>query len=146
MKMFGQLALDLKKASQDILWNLAEAERMTGREALKKAIQYSSGDHTLAALAAIGHPYAKRHGAPRLDPSVINTQTGVFRAAWQFYDLGYNGNAHTVQVQNYSMVAQYLRYGTRFMFARPIDQRVVSELAQIRVNNISKAVSKSFNT
>lgn len=78
------------------------------------AREQSSGPYSSAQLAAMDHPYATRHGSPMLDPSMINEQSGAFRAHWQAVRYGMGA-----QIFNDAFYAKWLEEGTPTMFARP---------------------------
>lgn len=107
------------------------------------AIQYSSGTHSTADLARLDHPFATRHGSPQLDPSIINAQAGDFRAAWRTVGpvSGNGGVAGTIV--NDDPKAQFLKTGTRLMFARPVDDRIAAELAPVFAANVIRAIVRA---
>lgn len=114
---FASLPVQLQQMGEAASLEVAQ------RVALPAAIDASSGDITTAQLRREDHPYAKRHGAPRRDPSRINTQTGSFRSMWRAVGTAIGG-----QVLNDSRVADWLEQGTDTMFARPVLARVVDRL------------------
>ena len=103
-----------------------------GQEMFALVVQYSSGPISSAQLAAEDHPYAKRHGAPMRDPSVINIQTGRFQAGWGL-SLRPGANRYDINAHNEVPYADFLKQGTRLMFARPMDLRVLRELPARRI-------------
>lgn len=101
-----------------------EKTAMRGVDAAAKGgVEYarmrSSGTFSLAFLAAMDHPYARRHGRPRLDPAMINEQSGAFKEHWKTERTG-----EGARIKNEDPKAQWLTDGTRFMFERPIDADV----------------------
>lgn len=100
-------------------------EELTDR-GVQIARQRSSGTASPAQLRREDHPYARRHGAPRRDPAIINRNRGVFFAAWRSATSGLTG-----QIINDSDVADFLRDGTRLMFERPVGVAVEEDLAAV---------------
>jgi len=87
----------------------------------QEAWRRSSGNTTKAELRWADYPYAKRHGSPLLDPSIINVHspTDGFRSQW-VKEMG--DDPYHAFVFNDSEVADYLQEGTRYAFSRPIAQ------------------------
>ena len=106
--------------ARDLRWDVDRAID----DGLEEARRRSSGRYSLTDLARMDHPYARRHGSPRLDPSVINSQSGVFRSAWRGDNPMATDGAVSGRIFNDSAVADYLDKGTRTMFARPIGAAV----------------------
>jgi hypothetical protein len=103
-----------------------------GKQALKaagtvlvKALRenMSITDHTQASLRALGHPYARRHGAIRIHqqrPYVIHKQSGLMKSKITRKSKG-SGKKIRYQVGfNYGAVpyAKYVIQGTRVMLPR----------------------------
>jgi len=105
---------------RDLKWGVDRAIE----SGLEEARRRSSGRYSLAELARMDHPYARRHGSPRLDASTINVQSGVFRSAWRSDDPRAGEAPIAGRIFNDSAVADYLDNGTRTMFARPIGTAV----------------------
>lgn len=142
MSEFRQAAQDLKRFQAKLKRQLEAAEAKTAKEALKIAKKQSSGSVSTAQLIKEDHPFAKRHGSPKRDPSTINVQSGAFRAEWHIQ----NGNSldDGPAVVNYSRVARFLQEGTASMFARPIEAVVIAKLQSIRPKNLDQAVAKAI--
>ena len=100
----------------------------------------SSGPYSLQKLADMDHPYAKRHGTPQLDPSIINLQTGRFRSSWATEAVIWTGGYSVARLINDNPVADKLRLGTQFMFARPVDVRVATETEKPRLSYLDAAM------
>lgn len=82
-------------------------------------------DHSLADLAAMGHPYAVRAPNPPHPPYQIHSQRGNFRRRWYVKtfrrgdDFGFElGN--TARTRNGKALLPLLEYGTSKMIPRPI--------------------------
>lgn len=91
---------------------------------IRLARERSSGPFSSARLASMDYPFAKRHGAPLLDPSIVNSQSGHFRAKWHAVRLGMGA-----QIVNDAQYADWLKHGTEYAFARPIDEAIESDLS-----------------
>jgi hypothetical protein len=91
------------------------------------ARQRSLGPHSTATLAAMDHPYARRHGSPLLDPSVINVQSGDFLAGWEEAPVRAAGGRISGGIYNADPKADLLEGGTDVMFARPIAPATAQE-------------------
>jgi len=91
------------------------------------AAQEASGltDHSLAQLAAMGHPYAKRAPNPPHPPYLIHTQRGNFKARW-YARVKRSGDDFTIEVGNTARTRNgltllpLLEKGTKKMIPRPI--------------------------
>jgi len=81
----------------------------------------SDGGMSYAEMRRLDHPKARRHGRPRTDMGVINRHRGVFYAAWR---------STRNQVINDSDVADFIQYGTQFMFESPISMLVEGTMAE----------------
>lgn len=93
-------------------------------DAREEAIRRSSGPYSLAELAAMDHPYARRHGTPLLDPSIVNDQTGGFRSRWRSPEIIRFGPEVSGRIVNDADVADWLQNGTPTMVPRPIAEAV----------------------
>jgi hypothetical protein len=58
------------------------AEKLTIEDAKVMLVAASSGDLTEKDLRRLDHPYARRHGTAKKDPSIINVRSGRFRRSW----------------------------------------------------------------
>lgn len=141
MSAFRDAAKDLKRFKQKLVKQLEEAEAKTAREGLKIARKQSSGSVSTSQLRKEDHPYAKRHGSPKRDPSTINVQSGEFRAEWHV-QIG-NSLDDGPAIVNYSRVARFLQEGTTTMFARPVEAVIIAKLQSIRPRNLDQAVAKA---
>lgn len=121
----------------DLERDLAQAMDEAADEALNLARRYSSGTFPMPALRRMGHPYARRHGTPRRDPSIINAQTGQFVKAWKKRHIVIQGGEVIAQVVNESPHAAFLN-GTRFMFDRPVEVRVEHEIEDVAADIIGR--------
>lgn len=60
-----------------------EALALTLKELKAEAIKQSSGTLSLDQLRSLDHPYARRHRVMRLDPDMVNEQSGEFKRGWR---------------------------------------------------------------
>jgi hypothetical protein len=133
---------ELKRFSQRLEKNIAKANLQTAKVGLRQAIKQSSGHVSAKQLAKEDHPYATRHGEPQRDAGTINIQSGAFLRDWHIQD---GGNARNgVAIVNYNPIAKYLAEGTRKMFARPLEQVVVSAMAKVYESNLDDAVRSAM--
>lgn len=112
----------LRQLQREIRSELKTVGRTTIAHTQNEAQKRSSGPFSLRDLAKKDHPYAVRHGAPRLDPSMINTQSGAFRSDWSTSGPSFDGTGIAARLFNDNEVADFLQYGTRTMFRRPIGE------------------------
>lgn len=106
-------------------------EKSSG-ELFAQLVVNSSGSYSLKELRKMDHPYARRHGRPRLAPGIINQQTGVFQSSWRQETSSSNG-AMITTLWNADPKAGYLEQKTppptvTRMFARPITEVTMSGL------------------
>ena len=112
--------------------DVRKADYKTARDGVTVAQKYSSGPFSLAELARMDHPYARRHSAALLPPSIINAQTGKFKAAWDAK------KQPVPTIFNSDPIAIFLEKGTRYMVARPIDKVIIKALQPIRLANLGQ--------
>lgn len=111
-------------------------------EAAKELAQrYSSGPLSQAELAALDHPFARRHGTPQLDPSIVNVETGRFRDSWEMEGPNEQGGGMHGALWNSSPEAVFLETGTRYMFERPIADRVQVEIEPVFQANVERQLT-----
>lgn len=139
----AQAAREMDKLAKELHRDVIDAVNISTWEGLRFAVQSSSGLWSTAILRKADHPYAKRHSALKLNPGVINAQTGAFRADWRpSYALktDFSTRGVTAAITNDNEVADYLTFGTMFMHARPVDKRVEARWARIATREILKTV------
>lgn len=146
MSGFQDLAKDLRKYGTQVDTARFKAAKKTAKDAVRVAQYYSSGRVTTLQLRREDHPYATRHGSPRRDPEIINSQTGLFKSSWKTRELFRDGEVIFV-VYNDAPYAKFLQQGTKTMFERPIGRLVAEwserafavnferELARLQVGN-----------
>lgn len=128
MKIGGLEAtlLNLRGSSKD-LRNAAGPAFNAGGEALKKVVQKRIGlrDHTLADLARLDHPYARRHGTiqiHRRKPWQVHRQDGEMYHALEGYPLTL-ANQHGYEITfDYARAphAEDVILGTQVMLPRDV--------------------------
>lgn len=134
-------AYELEKYGKRLVREIGKAEVDTAKVGLRVAVKQSSGKVSSLQLRREGHPYARRHGKPKRDPQIINSQSGEFRREWHIA-LGKNLDEGPAIV-NFSSIAGFLQEGTPKMFARPVENVVIAELRKIRPANLAKAIERA---
>ena len=142
MRSLDQAARELKKFSQRVEKGIIKANGQTAKVGLKEAIKQSSGRKTAAQMRKADHPYAKRHGQPLWDPSTINVGKGSFKRDWHVQDGGNLRNG--IAIVNYNPVAKFLADGTKKMFARPLEAKVILAMSKVSQSNLDKAVNSAM--
>lgn len=120
-------------------------KRIEGR-AVTRLRYWSSGSFSLETLRRVfDHPYAVRHGYPKLDPSIINTHRGTVRDGWLAHLPMVDGAE--LEFENTSYVYNaYLKDGTYKMFERGgIEDEVRREMEGISQEIIEQELLKEFN-
>lgn len=109
-----------------------------------RAVDRSTGTTKTAQLRLEDHPYARRHGRPRRDPSIINVQSGLFISQWaRNGPMPHAAGAHG-EVSNDTPYAQFLESGTIRMFQRPLTERVVKELEPWATRELARALREAI--
>ena len=122
-----------------LVQHVIEAETLNLEDARAMLVQASSGTATEADLRREDHPYARRHGTARRDPSLINARSGRFRRAWRSRRPQRAGRGRVVsRVRNFDPKARYM-FGTKLMLPRPIIARVARQLAPVRRLRLRRA-------
>lgn len=140
------VARALRRAGQFLMTELRRAERANVQTVMRSAQDYSFGPYSSPELAAMKHPYAKRRrkGQARLDPGVINVQTGEFLFGWEDEGPEERGDTIFSQVFNETPHAEYLAKGALFMVALPLPEKV-KDATEVRVDDRRRrAVVKAF--
>lgn len=122
---------------------MVAAESETLKDGRQSAVTASSGTLSKSALARMDHPYATRHRAPLLDPTLLNVGSGDVRDNWEIVGPVTVGDITLSRVVNLSDHAGFLK-GTPKMVKRDIARRVALGLAQPRRNRLKEAVRATF--
>jgi hypothetical protein len=120
---------EVAKIRKELHEGVVDAVNQATFTAVIFAVRSSSGPFSASMLAKMDHPYATRHGAPKLNPAFINSQTGAFARDWRgSYALksDYSTRGVTASITNDNPVADYLQFGTVFMVPRPIADLIQS--------------------
>lgn len=134
----------LDRAATQLPLQIKLAETAALHFAQRSAYRHSSGTLSSAALAALGHPFARRHGTPQLDPGEVNVQTDTFRQAWETEGPSEVAGELVGSLYNTDPKAPQLEEGTPRVFARPIDAKIVADTAPERLRLLDEAVELSF--
>lgn len=127
--------------------NARKALMETAYEMNDVAYDLSSGSYSLAQLAAMGHPYSKRHGGvgvPYGDPAVINKQSGKFRSGWQVEYRANPGGIPTANIVNTDPKAEEVTGGEGRMIKRPIVERIKERTRPGYIARMAKAISEAI--
>ena len=140
---FGEAADWFTQSAQDFDADFRSAEERSVDDLYRTAVELSSGNLKPADLARMDHPYAKRHGTPKLNPGIINAQSGDFRGAWEQEAVKGEGDGLAGGIYNTDPKAEkWLQPGTKFMVARPVDAEVEDRVAPRREGRIEHALDK----
>ncbi len=122
-----------------------EALVETQEEAMQLARDYSSGPYSAKDQRRMDAPYARRHGAASLDPSVINAQTGRFLGSWEAGPVRSEGDGISLSIVNNSPEAEFLG-GTKTMFDRPIGERIEHEVGPNLTRRLNERAERALNS
>ena len=139
----AQFSAHMTKAAAAVPKRLAAAEAVTLQDAKAKAIGLSSGTLTTAELRRRGHPYARRNPTST-NPEMINSQSGVFRAAFLTPAPVIGPDGITACVVNVAPYSGYLATGTRLMVARPLPEAVQAAVRVRRLVRTAGAIRSAF--
>lgn len=105
--------------AQRVRTTLHEANKLNAKLLKQKAREDSSlTDHSLADLARMGHPYAKRAPNPPHPPYMVHRQTGKYIAGF-FSRTGQRGDTWFIEFgNNADPVTTWLEGGTKKMIPR----------------------------
>lgn len=120
----------------------AKAVDAIRKDLLETADRYASGPYLLAALAAMDHPYARRHGRAMLDPRVVNIQRGTFRSSFRVRLVA--GDPPVLVMDNVAPHARFLFSGTRLMVERPIMDAIQAEVAPRAAAECARALAAAL--
>lgn len=129
---FTQAAREFETLAERTRDAAFDALQMAQEDVFERVLANSSGGASLALLRKADHPYARRHGRPKLAPDIINRQTGTFMASWKRGTITSLNGGLTADIFNTDPKAGYLEQlypppsKTR-MFARPVDARSLAE-------------------
>ena len=128
---------------------LRHAAGLTQAAALNAADRLSSGTASQATLRRV-RPYARKHGSPLLDPGIINEQTGTFRRSWTGDEPAEVDGDLTTSVYNTDPKAPFLEQPDGApkspMFARPVNERVLEQVAPVAEERVAEAVARALQS
>lgn len=141
VRTFDELANVIEQANEDLNELLLEAMNLAIQDTFNKAIEMSSGDVSRSDLRKLDNPYAKRHGFPLLDASIINEQTGFLKSNWRMEIVS---SLKSLKVDgaviNDTWYIDYLVQGTKTMFSRPIDKVLEQYMEQRIIFHVRQAL------
>lgn len=79
---------------------------------------------------------------PKGTRSVINVQSGEFRADWMAGVPSVSGSTVKARLQNLNPVADFLQYGTEFMVRRPINVYMTDFLHNAALKELRVSTSR----
>jgi len=120
--------------------NLRIAAMRTVQAGYDRAIVRSSGRIKAKDMRKT-RPFAKWHPGALLPPDIINSQTDGFRQDWRAIGPVTTQNGFEGQIRNDNPVTKFFS-GTRFMHARPIEEELTHEVADIGVREMTDAVQR----
>lgn len=123
----------IEQLVEDIKSDVRDAQEAAAKDVQGEAERVSMGDYSLAQLAAMDHPYARRHGRALLPDSFINQQQGTFAASWVIDEGPQGPVVHNID----EPIATFLEKGTRNMLPRPLD-----ELKEFAVEALQKRLAE----
>lgn len=143
----------LRAFGQDLIRRLSIAERLSLFDVRHEAEARSRGGASLKSLRRANHPYARRHGAMRLNPDVVNVQSGQLLGDWQVDPSRMIGGELTGSVYNSLERARYIwdessRFadgGTKYMFGRPIHQTAAEAAEPRREERLDRGVNAAWD-
>jgi hypothetical protein len=121
------------------------AETQTVADARQMLMEASSGTLTESDLRRLDHPYARRHGTAKKDPSIINVRSGRFKRSWSALNPRLRARRVTSRVRNRDPKARFM-FGTELMLPRPIVQRVAKQIRPIRRYRLRRALWYAVTT
>jgi len=134
---------ELRKRETALRNGIKKAEGKSATAGKRIAQKLSSGPYSSEELAAMDHPYARRHGAAQIDPAVINAQSGAFRRDWKTGQGDWVEGSLLTTVENDNRVAKFM-HGTKKMVPRPIEELTAKILEPVRNENLSNAIEKAI--
>lgn len=140
----AKIALVLRRYANALEANVRRAEAESAQEALKIAVELSSGGLSRGKLRALGHPYATRSPRPPGDAAVIHRQSGAFASGWRILAPRKTAKGLVTRLVNSSPQAVLLSQGTSRMIARPIIARIRQRLEQKRARLLRAALRDSI--
>lgn len=126
---------------------LKAAELATLQFGLEQAIVMSSGPISLSWMRRNDHPYSQRNPHPPLKPSIINSQSGQFRAGWEIEMFYVTGEGVTGRLVNESRHADFIEAGgsgRSKMIERPIARILEKRMEPVRLANLELALLKAI--
>jgi hypothetical protein len=125
---------------------LLGAVEKTAAQGLIEAQLLSQGPLSQPTLDKEDNPYAKRHGTPQRDPSIINEQTGDFLRSWDTVFADIYGDSIESAIVNDSPEADYLNQtwgGSKStMFRRPVKDKVEELVTPKFEKNVQDALDR----
>lgn len=140
-------AADLERRADALPEALSDALSATAEDAVRRAQWWSSGSLQARDLRRLDHPYARRHGSPRLNPDFVNQRSGVFLESWRSSDPEENEQGDlSAAVFNIDPKAPYLEQPdggpNSLMFARRPHEQVAAEVEPRFEQRVAQALTR----
>lgn len=139
-------ALTIEVAAQRVPDRVVEALKDNAKLIFQKSKQFTQRRfHSLEDLRKMGHPYAKRHPHPPIQPHIINRQTGNLHRNWR-WNWSRTPDGAVATVFNNAFNAPFMRdeRGTLTMIARPVRAEAIRRTKSFREANMRKALRGGF--
>lgn len=122
---------------------VVSAENRTLTEAKYELEQASAGTLAPADLRRLDHPYAKRHGAARRNPAILNRKSGETARKWRKVASRAVRGGTRGRVTNRSKAAQWIKRAgepASSQVERPVIARVRARILASRTRRLKAAV------
>jgi hypothetical protein len=140
-------AASLRAKGKELVRELRQAEHENAVTGLQVAIEFTTGPYKQRLLSRMGHPYARRHPEPAIDPGVANVQSGALAVGWRKREPRLRDDVLVTSLYNVAPEAMFFDeeaypQGTREMIARPVQARIRERLSPLRLYALQTAVRK----
>lgn len=128
MGSFKDASRRLHKLAREIARGEENLIQTTGEDLYDTARRFTSGSLLPKDLARMDHPYAMRHGTPRLNPGYLNIKTGAVFNAWVLQFRRTTNGRMAVVFNTDEIAREFLEPGTFRMFVRPVADQVMANV------------------
>lgn len=146
-----QAAAAFRRLAENYRRAILEAEEQNAKDALKIAVEQTSGTISAKMLRRMGHPYALRAPQTPVDAGKSNDQGGGLPQSWQIVPPQIIGGRVETHVVNRHPDARWLKRSTLpgwggKMVPRPIEAAVLLRLKPIRTKRLRAARADFIRT
>lgn len=139
----GNLALRMKHSSRAVSDELLKAERQNAQDAMKQAVNYSSGAFYRPGRGK-GRPYSRRTPHPPAPAYIVNVQSGAFRRSWKARTVARRSGTTSTLYNTAGHSGNFTGAPTKYMIGRPILQAVTEWLRRRRVQRLREAKNRAM--